>query len=79
MSPVTVSLIVPQVCDTIWDAMVDEQMPPPTEADWREIESGFKNRWNFPNCCGALDGKHIALRHLLVQAVFFLIISTTFL
>ena len=62
MAPCTVSLIVPRVCSIIWETMVDEQMPPPTEDDWREIESGFRRKWNFPNCCGALDGKHVALR-----------------
>ena len=37
-------------------------MPPPQQADWETIAAGFKNRWNFPNCCGALDGKHVAVR-----------------
>ena len=42
--------------------MVNTYMHPPTEADWQRIEYGFRTRWNFPNCCGALDGKHVALR-----------------
>ena len=37
-------------------------MSPPTEEDWKIIEQGFRTRWNLPNCCGALDGKHIAFR-----------------
>ena len=37
-------------------------MPIPTEDDWKQIETGFRTRWNFPNCCGTLDGKHVALR-----------------
>ena len=34
---------------------------PPNEADWKRIEQQFATRWNFPNCIGALDGKHIVI------------------
>ena len=37
-------------------------MLPPGEDDWKTIENGFKTRWNFLNCSGALDGKYTALR-----------------
>ena len=50
------------MCETIWNLLVDTYMPPPTEETWKEIEFGFRTRWNFPNCCGAIDGKHVALR-----------------
>lgn len=30
--------------------------------EWRQIQSGFEIKWNFPSCCGALDGKHIAIK-----------------
>lgn len=36
-------------------------MPEPTVEDWLRIEKEFAARWNFPNCCGALDGKHIMI------------------
>ena len=62
LSASKVCLIVPSVCDTIWKTLVDTYMPPPTEDDWKRIEYGFRTRWNFPNCVGALDGKHVALR-----------------
>ena len=35
-----------------------EHMKPPDSRDWEHIEEGFRTKWNFPNCCGALDGKH---------------------
>ncbi|XP_071572651.1 uncharacterized protein [Temnothorax nylanderi] len=34
----------------------------PTEEKWKEIVAGFLNRWNFPNCLGAIDGKHFTIK-----------------
>lgn len=36
-------------------------MPEPKEDDWLKISDGFYKRTNFPNCLGAVDGKHIRL------------------
>ena len=36
-------------------------MPESTREDWIRIEQEFAERWNFPNCCGSLDGKHIMI------------------
>lgn len=30
--------------------------------EWKEIERNFSDKWNFPGCYGAIDGKHIAIR-----------------
>lgn len=35
---------------------------PTTEAGWKDIMSGFSTRWNFPRCCGSIDGKHVQIR-----------------
>ena len=32
-------------------------VPSPTQDTWDKIAEGFKDRWNFPNCTGALDKK----------------------
>ena len=29
--------------------------------EWKEIQNSFFSRWNFLNCCGALDGKHVQI------------------
>ena len=34
---------------------------PRTEEEWLEIAEGYKSRWNFPQCIGAMDGKHIQI------------------
>ncbi|KAK4882424.1 hypothetical protein RN001_005743 [Aquatica leii] len=33
-----------------------------TEEKWREIAFDFNRKWNFPNCIGAIYGKHIAMQ-----------------
>jgi len=32
-----------------------------SEVEWQQIASDFKNQWNFDNCLGAMDGKHIVI------------------
>lgn len=34
----------------------------PTTERWQEVAEGFKNKWNFPHCVGAVDGKHIEIQ-----------------
>lgn len=35
---------------------------PDTVEEWQQVAIGFQAQWNFPNCLGALDGKHINIR-----------------
>ncbi|XP_051959647.1 uncharacterized protein LOC127627338 [Xyrauchen texanus] len=58
----TVSQIVQQVVTAIWDCLVEEYMAVPTTDDWRSIAEGFEERWNYPLCCGAVDGKHVVMK-----------------
>ena len=54
----TVAQVVYDVSEAIWEVMSPIYMALPTENDWQQIEHRFSTRWNFPNCIGALDGKH---------------------
>lgn len=35
---------------------------PSTEEQWKRVAKGFRDLWQFENCLGALDGKHILIK-----------------
>ncbi|PNF17964.1 hypothetical protein B7P43_G17757 [Cryptotermes secundus] len=41
--------------------MRSECIPVPTKEKWKSIASGIERNANFPNCIGAVDGKHIRI------------------
>ena len=34
---------------------------PTTQSEWQSIANKYEQLWNFNNCIGALDGKHIMI------------------
>ncbi|XP_069586524.1 uncharacterized protein [Ranitomeya imitator] len=60
----TISAIVRSTCLQIWEKLHELVMPEPKQEDWLKIASAFKNTCDFPNCIGAVDGKHIGVRKL---------------
>ncbi|KAH8009219.1 hypothetical protein HPB51_013127 [Rhipicephalus microplus] len=54
--------IIHETCTVLWEVLAPEYMKTPREEKWREIAAGFRNRWQFPNCVGAVDGKHIQIK-----------------
>ena len=59
----TVCGIIKETCAAIWEALrVDYVKFPRNEDAWRTIAAEFERKWNFPNCVGAIDGKHVALQ-----------------
>ena len=62
MGHCTVGRVVCEVAAAIWDVLVPEFMPAPCMEDWLEIAEGFRHLWDFPNCVGSLDGKHVVIQ-----------------
>ncbi|XP_015374372.1 PREDICTED: uncharacterized protein LOC107169215 [Diuraphis noxia] len=50
-----------QTISAIISNLKEECMPMPKEDDWKTISNEFWEIWNFPNCIGALDGKHVVI------------------
>ncbi|PNF14965.1 hypothetical protein B7P43_G01566 [Cryptotermes secundus] len=57
----TASQVVRRVCQIIWRVLKEECFPTPNEDTWARIAQGFQNTASFPNCLGAVDGKHIRI------------------
>ena len=58
----TVGEIVREVCKALWLALKDEFVAFPTGAQWSRLKAEFWDDWNFPNCVGAIDGKHVQIK-----------------
>ncbi|PNF36798.1 hypothetical protein B7P43_G09637, partial [Cryptotermes secundus] len=58
----TVSQIIKQTCITIWNVLRATYLPTPTTEMWRQVAEKYWEKWNFPNCLGALDGKHVKIK-----------------
>ena len=60
----TIALFVPVVCRQIYECLKDHYLKlPDTEEQWKKIASSTQERWQFPNCIGAADGKHVSILH----------------
>ncbi|KYM96983.1 hypothetical protein ALC62_03007 [Cyphomyrmex costatus] len=58
----TIYSIIPEVCTIIWNVLQPIYLKSEIrEREWLEIADDFLKIWNFPNCLGAIDGKHIRI------------------
>lgn len=61
ISVASLSSIIIEVCEAILSNLRNRFLATPqTENEWRQIAAGL-TRWNYPNCIGCIDGKHIAM------------------
>jgi len=61
--PNTISLIIHEVCDAIKAEFAAEVIQYPTSSEeWSLIAEQLEKKWQFPDYCGALDGKHVEVK-----------------
>jgi len=58
----TISKIISETCQAIWNCLKNEVFPENKENIWIQKAKKFEEKWNFPNCIAAIDGKHIVLQ-----------------
>ena len=44
---------------------------PGNESEWKAVANEFERKWNFHNCIGAIDGKHIVMQAPARSGSFF--------
>ena len=64
MGLTSVHRIVSETSLHIWQVLFEEGFVRAlkTPSKWVKIANEFERRWNFPNCFGAIDGKHIRMQ-----------------
>ncbi|KAK8773621.1 hypothetical protein V5799_011850 [Amblyomma americanum] len=58
----TVSATVHSTCRLLWTTLQPLYLKVATTEKWEEVARGFKEKCNFPNCVGAVDGKHVQIQ-----------------
>ncbi|XP_066969032.1 uncharacterized protein [Macrobrachium rosenbergii] len=59
ISPQSIGQIVMETCKALIHCLKGYIQLPKTEEEWKGVARGFEERWNFPNCVGAIDGHHV--------------------
>ena len=74
----TIAEIIRETCIHLWCVLQPKEMPEPTEEKWLSIAELFYTKTNFPNCLGAVDGKHVRLNNPAHSGSNFLTIRNIF-
>lgn len=59
----TVRQIVHEVCEEVWELFHNEHLALPTRDQFLKIADDFMGKWQFPNCLGSIDGKHVRIKN----------------
>lgn len=58
----TIGRIVEKCLGSIITHFLKKAIPSPTSESHKGVIDEFFAKWNFPNCCGAIDGKHVRIK-----------------
>ncbi|KAJ1525538.1 hypothetical protein ONE63_010343 [Megalurothrips usitatus] len=58
----TILKIIHETTKAIWKALQPTVLKHPNKEEWKKIADDFMQMWQFPNCVGAIDGKHMRIQ-----------------
>ncbi|XP_055308302.1 uncharacterized protein LOC129572381, partial [Sitodiplosis mosellana] len=56
------TVILRETCQIIYEELAATEFMIFTKENWLDVSSKFYEKWNMPNCVGAVDGKHVRIR-----------------
>lgn len=63
ISRAAISYIIKEVCSAIAKHLGPHFLRVPSSSEeWLAIANAFQQKWQYPNCIGAIDGKHIVMQ-----------------
>ena len=63
VSPTTVGRIILETTSVIWDQLSRGYLKhPSSDKEWKSVSNDFFRLWQFPNCLGCIDGKHVVIQ-----------------
>lgn len=66
----TISNIISETCEAIWNCLKDSVFLKDNEESWKSVAKEFQRLWDFPNCIGAIDGKHVQIQVYLKRKIY---------
>lgn len=54
--------VIKETTSVLWEKLCPLVLPEPTREQFEEISMQFYERWDMPNCFGAVDGKHVSIQ-----------------
>ena len=68
----TVCRIIRDTCTVLWEVLQPHYVKAPSnEEEWKGIATDFEKIWNFPNCIGAIDEKHVIQAPAAAGSVYY--------
>ncbi|GFQ70481.1 DDE Tnp4 domain-containing protein [Trichonephila clavata] len=58
----TTSTIIRETCEAISSSLQPIVLAKPDRNIWLDIAEGYHEQWQFPNCLGVIDGKHVLMQ-----------------
>ncbi|GFY44981.1 DDE Tnp4 domain-containing protein [Trichonephila inaurata madagascariensis] len=58
----TTSAIIKETCEAISSSLKPIVLAKPDQNKWLDIAEAYYEQWQFPNCLGAIDGKHVLIQ-----------------